>query len=185
METSPGGGMKISIEAINARNVSDVGKCDAEFTIDSRLVLQVDHGQISYSIEPLPLTKKRYAGHDVDYTTYINASDKTIFFAYLDGRLAGQIILLKYWNQFGYIEDIAADAGFRRRGIGRALIDHALRWSQELNLAGLMLETQDNNVSACKFYERCGFQLGGFDRYLYKGINPQTAEVALYWYLVL
>jgi streptothricin acetyltransferase len=176
--------MKITIDEINARNVSDVGKCDAEFTIDSKLILQVVQGQISYSIQPLPMTKKRYAQDDIDYTVYINASDKTVFFAYLEGRLAGQIILRKNWNQYAYIEDIAVDAGFRRRGVGRALIKQAMGWSHERNLAGIMLETQDNNLSACKFYERCGFQLAGFDRDLYKGINPHTDEVALYWYLL-
>ena len=175
--------MKITIDEINTLNVSDVGKCDAEFTIDSKLVLQVVHGRISYSIQPLPVTKKRYAKDDIDYTAYIDASDKTVFFAYLEERLAGQIILRKNWNQYAYIEGIAVDAMFRRRGIGRALIEQAVGWSHERNLAGIILETQDNNVGACKLYERCGFQLAGFDRYLYNGINPHSDEVALYWYL--
>ena len=46
-----------------------------------------------------------------------------------------------------------------------------------------MLETQDNNVPACRLYERCGFQLRGFDTHLYKGHDPATGEIALYWYL--
>jgi streptothricin acetyltransferase len=47
-----------------------------------------------------------------------------------------------------------------------------------------MLETQNINVAACLFYQRCGFTLGGFDRYLYRGLDPSTEEVALYWYLL-
>jgi RimJ/RimL family protein N-acetyltransferase len=47
-----------------------------------------------------------------------------------------------------------------------------------------MLETQDNNVPACRLYARCGFQLRGFDTHLYKGDDPSTDEIALYWYLV-
>jgi ribosomal protein S18 acetylase RimI-like enzyme len=60
----------------------------------------------------------------------------------------------------------------------------AKQWTRERNLAGIMLETQNNNVSACKFYENCGFRLEGFDKYLYKSINRETDEVALYWYLL-
>jgi streptothricin acetyltransferase len=48
-----------------------------------------------------------------------------------------------------------------------------------------MLETQNNNVGACKLYEACGFTLGGFDRYLYRGEMPDTREIALFWYLML
>ena len=76
------------------------------------------------------------------------------------------------------------DVKFRRQGIGKQLILQAQRWAQDRSLAGIMLETQDNNVSACKFYESCGFQLRGFDAYLYKGINIHTDEIALYWYLI-
>jgi RimJ/RimL family protein N-acetyltransferase len=39
-------------------------------------------------------------------------------------------------------------------------------------------------VAACRLYESCGFQLAGFDRCLYQGRHPGTAEIALYWYLV-
>ena len=45
-----------------------------------------------------------------------------------------------------------------------------------------MLETQNNNVGACKLYERCGFQLSGFDADLYRGDDRCVREVALFWY---
>jgi ribosomal protein S18 acetylase RimI-like enzyme len=59
----------------------------------------------------------------------------------------------------------------------------AIEWAKEKGLPGLMLETQNNNVAACHLYESCGFELGGFDRNLYKGLHPDTKEIALYWYL--
>jgi len=49
---------------------------------------------------------------------------------------------------------------------------------------GVMLETQDDNVPACTLYQSCGFVLSGFDRNIYKAINPHTKETALYWYLI-
>ena len=58
----------------------------------------------------------------------------------------------------------------------------AKKWSQEKKLKGIMLETQNTNVGACKFFEKCDFVLGGFDKYLYQGLQKGTEEIALYWY---
>jgi ribosomal protein S18 acetylase RimI-like enzyme len=63
-------------------------------------------------------------------------------------------------------------------------VQQAIAWAQDRQLPGVMLETQNINVAACRLYERCGFTLGGFDRYLYQGLHPDTEEIALYWYLV-
>ncbi len=49
-------------------------------------------------------------------------------------------------------------------------------------LMGVMLETQDNNVGACRLYQACGFEIGGFDRKLYGGIAAVRGEVAIFWY---
>jgi ribosomal protein S18 acetylase RimI-like enzyme len=102
----------------------------------------------------------------------------------VDEQLAGQVILRKNWNHYAYLEDIAVDAGFRRLGVGRALLQHTVAWAKARQLAGIMLETQNNNAAACRLYESCGFKLAGFDRYLYKGLDPNTDEIALYWYLL-
>ena len=62
----------------------------------------------------------------------------------------------------------------------------ALRlWASGRRLAGIRLETQSNNLAACRFYESCRFVLGGYDRHLYKALHPGTREVALFWYLML
>jgi ribosomal protein S18 acetylase RimI-like enzyme len=73
---------------------------------------------------------------------------------------------------------------YRGEGIGRALIECAIAWAKEKGLPGIMLETQDNNVPACRLYARCGFTLRGFDTHLYKALDPDTDEIALYWYLM-
>jgi streptothricin acetyltransferase len=173
-----------SIHELDESNVASVNQGDGRFIVEAKLCLYAENGQIGYTIVSVPAYEKRYAHDDIDYTTYIGHPDKTIFFAYVDEQLAGQIILRKNWNNYAYIEDIVVDARFRQQGIGRALITRAIQWAKAKNLPGIMLETQNNNVAGCKLYESCGFQLGGFDRYLYRGITPDTDEIALYWYLV-
>jgi streptothricin acetyltransferase len=175
--------MRVDIKEVNKETVGDVGKCDNEFVIDSRLVLHVEDNDIRYTIVDVQNAKKRYPPDDVDYTIYIDNPDRTIFLAYVDMQIAGQTILRRNWNKYALVEDITVDVKFRRMGIGTALVDYAKRWAKERNLPGIMLETQNNNVGACRFYESCGLKLGGFDIYLYKGINSGTDEIALYWYL--
>lgn len=74
------------------------------------------------------------------------------------------------------------DKKYRTLGVGKRLVDQAKQWAKEINMPGIMLETQNNNVTACKFYEKCGFVIGGFDFLVYKGLDMTNDEVAIYWY---
>jgi ribosomal protein S18 acetylase RimI-like enzyme len=177
--------MTIIVCELNEQNIQDVNKCDGTFTVDSKIILQAEKDDIRYTVVSVLPYQKRYPSDESDYTTYLAKPDKTIYFAYMDRQLAGQIVLRKNWNQYAYVEDIAVDIHFRKCGVGRTLVAEAIDWAKTKLLAGIMLETQNNNVAACRFYERCGFKLGGFDRYLYKGISKNTEEIALYWYLLL
>ena len=98
--------------------------------------------------------------------------------------MAGQIGVVKHWNAYAWIDDFFVDIHFRRHGVGCALMQKAVDWAKARHLPGIMLETQDVNVAACRFYEKFGFTLRGFDAFLYKGLNPNTDEIALYWYMV-
>jgi streptothricin acetyltransferase len=174
--------MKIIIQEISPTSLHNADRCDGAFTVDARLILSAEDGQIHYTITSVPPYEKRYPLDEIDYSSYIGNPDKTVFFAYVDGRLAGQIRLCRWWNHFAYIEDIVVDRKVRRQGVGRALIQQAIRWASERKFTGIMLETQNTNIGGCMLYESCGFELGGFDRCLYQGIDPVTDEIALYWY---
>lgn len=171
----------MEIKELNKKNVKDVNQVDWKFTVDSKLNLHLENNKITYTVEKVPQYEKRYKTDNTDYTTYIDDPDKTIYLAYYGDQVVGQIILRKNWNNYAYIEDISVDVKFRNLGIGKALISHAKKWAKEKKLAGIMLETQNNNVAACTLYERCGFILGGVDICLYKGLKD-TDEIALYWY---
>lgn len=76
--------------------------------------------------------------------------------------------LARQWNRLANLEDVVVDRAYRRQGVGRALVEGAKRWALEKRLAGLVLETQSNNLPAIRLYEACGFELGGYDGYLCK-----------------
>jgi streptothricin acetyltransferase len=175
----------IEIIKLDKAHLSDVNRCNGEFWIESRLRLNCVDSNLQYEVVPVaPRMKKRYPVEDRDLSTYLDNPERAIFLAYLDGTLAGQIILRKNWNGYGYIEDITVDSAFRRRGIGRLLLAQAADWTRAHGFPGLMLETQDINVAACRLYSACGFSLSGFDQNLYTGLDPTCSEIALYWYKV-
>jgi streptothricin acetyltransferase len=177
--------MNLIIQRLDEHNFRDMNRCDGTITVDSKLVLHAENNVIHYMIVSVPPYQKRYPAEELDFTTYLNHPDKAIFCAYADDQLlVGQIIVRRNWNHYAYIEDIVVDVGFRRLGVARALLQHVMAWARAKQLAGVMLETQNTNVAACRLYENCGFKLAGFDCGLYKGINPDMDEIALYWYLL-
>jgi ribosomal protein S18 acetylase RimI-like enzyme len=176
--------MKMIIREIDRHNVEDFGRCDSSFTVNCKLILNAANGKITYTIVDIPPYTRQYSPEEFDSGFYQDHPDRAIFFAYMDEELAGEIRLRKNWNDYAYIDSIVVDSKYRKLGVGNALMKQAIDWAKLRNFPGVMLETQDNNVAACKFYERCGFKLHGFDTHLYKGPNPETDEIALYWYLI-
>ena len=176
--------MEITVREIDMQTLPLVNRSDNSFIVKSQLVINAVNGKISYSVVDVPPYMKHFHPDEIDYTTYISNPEKDVFFAFAGNDLAGQIRVLKWWNAYAYIGSIVVDRKYRRQGVGRVLIEKVVDWAKTNGCPGLMLETQNNNVPACRLYESCGFVLGGFDEYLYKGLNGATDDVALYWYLV-
>jgi ribosomal protein S18 acetylase RimI-like enzyme len=60
-----------------------------------------------------------------------------------------------------YIDALASDERFRRRGVGTALLDAAAERARALGLRKLALDTGAANAPARALYERYGFRLSG------------------------
>ncbi|OBZ16558.1 GNAT family N-acetyltransferase [Bacillus sp. FJAT-26390] len=180
--------MDIHIRQLTADNQDDWIDFDDSFTVDSILILHANHNKIGYTVKEIPRYEKSYSSDpneettDSDYSAYIANPNQIVYLAYLENKAVGQIILKKNWNHYAYIEDIKVDKQSRRSGAGRLLIEQAKQWAKSAGLPGIMLETQNNNVRACKFYESCGFVIGGFDSFLYKGLDESSNEIAIFWY---
>ena len=175
---------EIVIQPLTAANQADLNRCDNAFIVEAELCLAAEDGRIRYTVQPVAPHEKRYGPEVHDAQAYMGKPDHAAWLAYVDGQLAGQILVHKNWNSLAIIWDIAVDPRFRRLGAGRRLIEQAVAWARERGLPGVMLETQNINVAACRLYESCGFVLGGFDACLYRGVMPGTREIALFWYLL-
>lgn len=77
--------------------------------------------------------------------------------------------------------DIRIAPEYKAMGIGSQMFSHVIDWAKERNCKQIKIETQNNNVPACKFYAKHGAKLGEIDEYAYYGEDDD--EVMLMWYL--
>lgn len=73
-------------------------------------------------------------------------------------RLAGYIVGRMGANEL-HINNVAVRGGFRRRGIGRALLDRILEAGKNSAVPYAYLELRAGNLAALALYEECGFQI--------------------------
>ena len=92
--------------------------------------------------------KRRAEKYSADKNTFVYACK-------IDGVYAG-IVVLKTGNDTAEILDIAVNPKYRKKGIGKSLIDFILN---QFPVGTITAETDNKAV---EFYKRCGFDVIGF-----------------------
>ena len=170
------------IKEITQQNLPDVNKSNQPFPIIGKIIPVYSDGAWSFTECVFEKEyEKEYPLDDEQWEDYIGNPNKAIFLYYNNAECVGQIRLRKYWNKYAYIEDIAVAKSHRKNGIGSKLISKAIAWAKSNDLCGLMLETQDTNLLACRFYSKLGFQIGAVDTMLYANFDNND-EKAVFWY---
>ncbi len=174
----------IEVRELSKEYIDNIYELNGCFVIDSYLELSLNNNKFTYDIIPCEAREKRYddEADKLDFQSFIGNNNKSVLLAFYDEKYAGRIILIKAWNNYVHIEDITVDKKYRGCGIGKELMDKAREWAKECGVKGISLETQNNNVRACKFYEKYGFILGGVNNKLYTALDND--EIALFWYYI-
>ena len=78
--------------------------------------------------------------------------------------------LLHRDGSMGEIYMIAVDPGHQRKGVGRALTEHAMDWMREAGMEVAMVETggDPGHAAARQMYEKTGFQVFPIARFFKK-----------------
>ena len=91
-----------------------------------------------------------------------------ILVALVNGSVAGTYELFimenmaKRGKRSGIVEDVAVRPQFRGRGIGRAMMQHALEQCKQAGCYKLTLSSNLKREDAHKFYESLGFERHGY-----------------------
>lgn len=88
--------------------------------------------------------------------------------AEVDSEVRGYVdVLALPWQGMGWMANLAVERGYRRQGIGRALVRHARQWAREQGLQVILAEATTKNYPALCFYQKLGFQFCGFNDHYY------------------
>ena len=105
-----------------------------------------------FEVEPMD---EKMLGNPVKY--YINEGG-FIYFALLDGKIAGTIALLKVTDTVFELSKMAVDEQFQGKKIGNAMIVHCLQEGTRLNLEKIILYSNTTLGPAIHLYKKFGFK---------------------------
>lgn len=89
---------------------------------------------------------------------YNLANPAMAYFVYeVDGRVVGYVLLRRLPDNTAFIDDLGVDAGFRRQGIGQALVEYGIMWAKSEGMDAMKLTTQRVNLAAAATYRKAGF----------------------------
>jgi GNAT superfamily N-acetyltransferase len=94
--------------------------------------------------------------------------DYAIYVAELEGEVVGAFALLIMDNPAhmgapsGIVEDVVVGAEWRGRGVGKAMMQHAIKKCERAGCYKMTLSSNLKRKAAHKFYESLGFQQHGY-----------------------
>ena len=97
--------------------------------------------------------------------------DAAVLVAEADGELVGRLSVARDRHpSSAHVADLGlmVAKGYRRRGVGRALLEGAVAWAAEAGVTKLELHVFPWNKPAIRLYERFGFEREGVRRRHYR-----------------
>jgi ribosomal protein S18 acetylase RimI-like enzyme len=91
----------------------------------------------------------------------VRSEDAPTYVAESDGRVVGMVTLCVFSTLTGpkaYLDHLVVDPGWRRRGIGRALTQHAIEQAAAAGASRVDLTANDQKASGRALYRSLGFQ---------------------------
>lgn len=168
----------IKIRRIDESHAQDARLPNEPFQIWGRMIPSLSDGKWSYTTIRLDETSEEcYPEENYDVT-----KDEGIFLGAYDGDTCiGVALFRKEMFRYLYLDDLKVSSASRGKGVGQKLIEAGMEEAKKLNLHGVYTIAQDDNLSACLFYLKCGFEIGGFDNRIYGGTSAEH-EANIYFY---
>jgi ribosomal protein S18 acetylase RimI-like enzyme len=88
-----------------------------------------------------------------------------------NGEIIGILSLTVYRVPTGVrsiIEDVVVDEHMRRRGVGEALVRHAIELARQAGASGVALTSNPQREAANRLYQALGFELRKTNPYFYQ-----------------
>ena len=181
----------IALRSMTARDLPRLRELDTSFESDA--VLELHRAGVGLEVH-WSLVERRLAAPEPGRCYDLLASDLRelgrrlaagqglYLVAEEEGRIVGALDLERTaWNNTAWLWNLLVDRPHRRRGIGRRLFGRAVEYCRRRRVRAILIETQSNNLPACRFYAALGCELAGLNEALYSNQDVERNEVALFW----
>ncbi len=178
--------MLIEIRTLNELNAEAINRLTGSFVChDTYRVTHHDSSECAgFELELVALAEPfvhRYDHLDEEYIhTYLARANLCIG-AFNDELLVGILIAEKReWNNSLWVMEFHVAAEWRRKGVGRLLMDRAAVQAKDAGLRVIVCETQNQNSNAIKAYRSLGFCLEGIDISYYTNDDYPDRGIAVF-----
>ena len=170
----------IEIRAITPEMRDDLKLMNDPFEMPGRLIPSLENGIWSHREELFEEPETMcFPEEAYDYDACM--AEGFLLGAYEDGICGGLGIFREEFWKYVYVYDLKVSAAARGKGVGKQLVDAAMAEAVKRGYLGLYLYAQDNNLGACRFYLKTGFEIGGFDNRRYRGTGQEgKADIIFY-----
>ena len=171
----------MEIKLIDIKHANDINIPNEPFLLKGKLIVEFknnvwSHKELFFKNDEI----KEMTFPDENYN-FEKMNDYVFIGAYENNICVGLAILTETFNSSLFIYDLKINKSFRRKGIGKKLIEFSYNYAINHNYSGLFTIAQDNNLDACLFYLSCGFEIGGLDTKTYEK-TKQAGKYDIYFY---
>lgn len=169
---------QITIKQIDQEHEKDINLPNQPFQIYGKLIPSLTNGKWSYHTEKFAHSSEQcFPDENYQY------DPRAFYFGAYDQDECVGLAILKYGDfKYLYLDDLKVNQEYRKQGIASRLIIACIHKAQELQMTGIYTIGQDNNLAACLFYLKNGFEIGGFNNRDYRG-TLQENKADIYFYL--
>lgn len=172
----------LTVKRIDAQHKGDINLKNEAFPLWGRMIPAYDGAQWSFSVRECPSEERSEMCFPDENYDFDEMSKTGTFLGVYDGEeCVGLAVLQQGFFKYMYLYDLKVNAAWRGKGASALLMEKAKEVAAETGCRGIYTIGQDNNLSACLFYIKAGFRIGGLDTEVYKGTKQEgKADILFY-----
>ncbi|MHB8566058.1 MAG: GNAT family N-acetyltransferase [Nitrososphaerales archaeon] len=131
-------------------------------------------GEKLYSVQKLPFLYRTWDPYEVAYL--FSSETDLCFVAESDGKVAGYCLATtiekphKPWR-YGYLIWLGVPEDLQKGGIGKKLIAELVKRMREKGIKFILVDTEEKNVAASRFFHKLGFETRHRQTWLWKNLG--------------
>ena len=166
-----------TVKIIDREHKVDINIKNEPFKLNGLMLPSYNNGKWDYTVIEFPAENHTEMCFPDESYDYDKMSEDHVFIGAYDGnKCIGLAIMRQDFFKYMYLYDLKVNSAYRGKGFGTMLIDKCKEVAARHGYRGVYTQGQDNNLGACKFYLKCGFEIGGINTHVYKGTSQENKK---------